>query len=151
MTSRFKVFFFLVDGGWSEWEAWGECLKPCGVSRSIRRRTCDKPEPKYRGKPCNSSQANETRECNLTKCTGKHSKIKFNQKYVGRNFMRLTSDSCALSITVRQDSKYLQLQNQEDSFYFHFFKDQNLSDIIVSDGGYSRFIVKPWKSVLGVG
>ena len=79
-----KYFFFLVDGAWSEWEAWGECLKPCGVSRSIRRRTCDKPEPKYRGKPCNSSQANETRECNLTKCTGKHSKIKFNQKYVGR-------------------------------------------------------------------
>lgn len=64
--------FFLVDGAWSEWEAWGECLKPCGVSRSIRRRTCDKPEPKYRGKPCDSSQANETRECNLAKCTGKN-------------------------------------------------------------------------------
>ena len=72
MTLKFKVFFFLVDGAWSEWETWGECLKPCGVSRSIRRRTCDKPEPKYRGKPCNSSQANETRECNLTKCAGKH-------------------------------------------------------------------------------
>ena len=42
----------LVDGGLSEWSAWGTCSKDCGNGTRTRTRNCTNPSPQYGGKNC---------------------------------------------------------------------------------------------------
>ena len=63
---------FPVDGGWSEWQDWGECSVSCGGGDQSRLRKCDNPSPLHDGKDCieDGSKDSETRRCNEIKCQG---------------------------------------------------------------------------------
>ena len=56
-----------IDGGFSQWGAWGACSATCGAAKQSRSRTCTSPAPKYNGKPC-AGAATEQKNCNLATC-----------------------------------------------------------------------------------
>ena len=60
----------LVDGRWSDNDAWSECTKPCGTGTQTRTRTCTNPAPQYGGADCTGT-AEETQECNDRPCPSK--------------------------------------------------------------------------------
>ena len=63
---------FLVDGGLSEWSAWGTCSKDCGTGTTARTRTCTNPSPQNGGKDCTDlGDKEQTEVCNTLKCPGK--------------------------------------------------------------------------------
>lgn len=47
-----------VDGGWSEWGAWSECMN----GKSTRNRVCDNPSPAHGGKDCEGEEQ-QSQEC----------------------------------------------------------------------------------------
>lgn len=64
----------VVDGGWSEWSAWGACDTECPAGASgffpgqqLRQRTCTNPTPSANGVPC-SGATQQNRACNTEKC-----------------------------------------------------------------------------------
>lgn len=59
----------LVDGGWSEWEAFSECSVSCGGGEKTRSRTCTNPEPANGGADCEGDYS-ETMACNEQGCPG---------------------------------------------------------------------------------
>jgi len=61
--------FYLVDGQWSEWTAFGKCSKTCGGGTKERTRSCDSPKPQNGGRDCKGPAVQET-ECNTFKCPG---------------------------------------------------------------------------------
>ena len=57
-----------VDGGFSDWSAFGECSKPCGDDGAMKRtRTCSNPPPQFGGEICAGSY-DETVACNVKPC-----------------------------------------------------------------------------------
>ncbi|XP_063849665.1 semaphorin-5B-like isoform X2 [Scylla paramamosain] len=57
-----------VDGGWSEWGAWGTCSASCGgAGVRQRRRTCTHPSPKNGGSDC-AGCGEETESCGKWSC-----------------------------------------------------------------------------------
>ena len=52
----------MVDGGYSNWSAWGGCDTECGIGRQWRLRSCNNPKPKNGGKDCKGEFA-QTRRC----------------------------------------------------------------------------------------
>ena len=61
-----------VDGGLSEWSAWGTCSKDCGTGTTARTRTCTNPSPQNGGKDCTDlGDKEQTEVCNTLKCPGK--------------------------------------------------------------------------------
>lgn len=58
-----------VNGGYSEWGKYTECVadggKACGKGNRVRIRTCNNPEPKHKGKQC-EGPAKETAKCEIT-------------------------------------------------------------------------------------
>ena len=62
----------LVDGGLSNWSAWGTCTFTCGTGTRTRTRTCTKPSPQYGGKDCTGLGDKQQQEnCNAHNCPGK--------------------------------------------------------------------------------
>ena len=62
----------LVDGGLTEWSAWGTCSKDCENGMRTRTRTCTNPSPQYGGKDCTGLGDTEQEEdCNTQNCPGK--------------------------------------------------------------------------------
>ncbi|EDO46935.1 predicted protein, partial [Nematostella vectensis] len=57
------------DGGWGAWTSWSLCSKTCGGAVVTRTRECNSPEPSNGGKPCEPSDAKETKE-DCTKPSG---------------------------------------------------------------------------------
>lgn len=56
-----------VDGGFSEWGAFGQCDKPCGTGVRKRTRTCTNPPPANGGKSCDGP-LEEEEKCNTQPC-----------------------------------------------------------------------------------
>lgn len=58
-----------VDGGYSDWSEFSECSATCGEGLTIRKRSCNNPEPKNGGKNCNDLGADtDTKSCNSFPC-----------------------------------------------------------------------------------
>ena len=63
---------FVVDGGYSNWNSWGDCSVSCGGGRKARSRSCNNPAPQHGGKDCSSlGPSLETTACNTNGCPGK--------------------------------------------------------------------------------
>lgn len=57
----------IMDGGWSDWSAWGECSESCGTGLKRRHRECDNPVPFRSGKNCLGNNE-QTDQCTLRTC-----------------------------------------------------------------------------------
>ncbi|RMX52485.1 hypothetical protein pdam_00013777, partial [Pocillopora damicornis] len=58
-----------IDGGYSEWEDWGECSVSCGRGSRSRRRSCNNPVPQNGGSDCSSlGPMEEFESCNMQPC-----------------------------------------------------------------------------------
>ena len=40
LNDIFKLFFFIVNGNWAEWENWSPCSLSCGGGQRLRFRFC---------------------------------------------------------------------------------------------------------------
>ncbi|KAL9952088.1 hypothetical protein ACROYT_G039293 [Oculina patagonica] len=58
-----------VDGGWTNWSAYGECSKTCGKGKKYKTRTCTNPPPSEGGKNC-KGKSKKRKRCNEGKCQG---------------------------------------------------------------------------------
>lgn len=58
-----------LDGGWSGWGAWGPCSQTCGAGKQSRTRSCTRPIPAEKGKPCIGLRT-EVGSCHLMPCEG---------------------------------------------------------------------------------
>jgi hypothetical protein len=58
-----------VNGGWSAWDPWGDCVGDCstGLGTQSRKRYCNNPSPANGGTQCEGNTS-ETRICNMTTC-----------------------------------------------------------------------------------
>ena len=68
--STHSHIFFLVSGGWSEWEVWGRCSVTCGGGVQTRLRTCTNPPPSSGGVDCQGNNL-QSQTCNTNGCPGK--------------------------------------------------------------------------------
>uniref|UniRef100_A0A7M5X7H7 Uncharacterized protein n=1 Tax=Clytia hemisphaerica TaxID=252671 RepID=A0A7M5X7H7_9CNID len=59
----------LVNGSWSEWEAWSSCSVTCGEGSQTRQRVCDNPTPAHGGNNCKGDNE-EIQICNENPCQG---------------------------------------------------------------------------------
>ena len=55
-----------VDGQWSDWNPWTDCVGPCGTNQAFQSRTrsCDSPAPQFGGHPCPATD--ESMPCALS-------------------------------------------------------------------------------------
>ena len=73
-TCALPILRLSVDGNWSDWNSWGQCLgKPCSDGEGIqtRTRTCTNPQPQFLGKKCNGTTIDSRRCINNQNCPGK--------------------------------------------------------------------------------
>ena len=63
------LLFLYANGGWSQWTAWSDCTRTCGVDGiQNRMRNCTKPIPQYEGLEC---KGQDRRVCKtVEKCRG---------------------------------------------------------------------------------
>ena len=61
----------IVDGGWTQWSEWSECVGSCFNGTRTRQRSCTKPEPKNEGRKCRGAEVEENR-CLPPECEGKY-------------------------------------------------------------------------------
>eukprot|EP00112_Aurelia_sp_Birch-Aquarium-sp1_P004443 Seg1505.2 transcript_id=Seg1505.2/GoldUCD/mRNA.D3Y31 product=Hemicentin-1 protein_id=Seg1505.2/GoldUCD/D3Y31 len=71
-----------VNGGFSNYGAYGACNKVCGGGVKYRTRTCTNPKPAHGGKSC-SGPTSQSASCNTHVCPGtvSHHSIQFNSKF----------------------------------------------------------------------
>ena len=62
--------FFLVNGNWGEWTAYGRCSVSCGGGQNTRLRLCDNPAPSGGGDKC-QGDSKESLICFTQACPGK--------------------------------------------------------------------------------
>lgn len=65
-----SVIHLYLDGGWSDWEAWGKCSVTCGGGLRTKRRHCDNPAPSSFDRPCIGNDK-QKEICNNVPCRGK--------------------------------------------------------------------------------
>ena len=57
-----------MDGQWSAWQTWSDCLGACGTTGSQHvKRFCDDPEPTNGGLPC-TGPSEDTVDCQTDPC-----------------------------------------------------------------------------------
>lgn len=61
--------YFLVNGGWSEWQIHPECSVTCGGGVKTRTRTCNNPTPADGGHQC-LGLSTQSESCNMNPCPG---------------------------------------------------------------------------------
>ena len=71
------MFFFLVDGVWSDWSDWTICNVTCGGGNQERDRSCIGPQ--YDGLDC-LGDVMEQRICNTDHCPGMSDRRLYNRK-----------------------------------------------------------------------
>ena len=54
-----------VDGGFSDWGPWVNCMSKNGEKCKCRMRSCNNPEPRNGGKNCDENQAIEILDCEI--------------------------------------------------------------------------------------
>ena len=59
-----------VDGNWSEWAPWGDCVVTCGTGVVLRSRVCDSPGPQYGGTYCVGDNQEENDCPDIIQCPG---------------------------------------------------------------------------------
>ena len=59
----------LVNGGFSNWSAYGACSKSCDAGTKARTRKCNNPAPAYGGGNCVGPTTQST-ECKVRECPG---------------------------------------------------------------------------------
>ncbi|XP_053403013.1 hemicentin-1-like [Mercenaria mercenaria] len=59
--------FMIVDGGWTDWSAWGTCTTTCGGGSTTRSRTCTNPPASNGGTQC-TGDTEQTMTCNSQNC-----------------------------------------------------------------------------------
>ena len=72
------VIFYLVNGHWGKWFAFGACSKTCGGGKELKKRLCNNPSSANGGLECLLPGENETRgkeekitkACNTDLCPG---------------------------------------------------------------------------------
>ena len=62
---------FTVDGGLTQWSAWGACTVTCGGGKKYQTRTCTSPTPQYGGAPCTGATSRDN-DCNTQVCISKY-------------------------------------------------------------------------------
>ena len=62
--------FSTVDGGFSQWTAFGSCSISCGIGFKYRTRLCNTPAPAHGGKDC-EGDLREAMSCNGDHCKGR--------------------------------------------------------------------------------
>ena len=65
----YDLFFYSVDGSFSEWSTGSFCSRSCGSGRRMRFRTCTNPSPSFGGKECDGSFA-MMEQCHQRACDG---------------------------------------------------------------------------------
>ena len=60
---------FSVNGGFSNWSAYGACSKSCGVGTKTRTRKCNNPAPAFGGANCVGATTQSV-ACKLRECQG---------------------------------------------------------------------------------
>ena len=58
-----------VNGGFSNWSAYGACSKSCGAGTKTRTRKCNNPAPAYGGANCVGDTTQST-ACKFRECPG---------------------------------------------------------------------------------
>lgn len=67
-----KLYFFPVDGSYSEWTEFGKCTVTCGGGVRQRTRECTNPAPDNGGQSCERlGPAMESEQCNVEPCPTK--------------------------------------------------------------------------------
>ncbi|XP_065052028.1 phosphatidylinositol phosphatase PTPRQ-like [Rhopilema esculentum] len=56
-----------VDGGWTNWEGWRGCRRPCGGGLQFRFRLCENPKPRFLGINCPGISVDQ-QSCNEHTC-----------------------------------------------------------------------------------
>ncbi|KAG7189623.1 hypothetical protein KM043_017305 [Ampulex compressa] len=58
-----------IDGGWTSWSSWGDCIGECGSGgKRMRTRICNNPLPSNNGAPCVGPDY-EIEVCEITGCS----------------------------------------------------------------------------------
>ena len=57
-----------IDGGWTDWGAWGACSASCEGGEQARVRRCASPAPEFGGKDCDARHNADNRSCNMHLC-----------------------------------------------------------------------------------
>ena len=60
--------FTIVNGGFSNWNEWSICDRPCGKGLRTQRRYCNNPVPSLNGLACKGSDI-MTVPCFMQSCT----------------------------------------------------------------------------------
>ena len=64
------IYFYLpVDGGFTDWAAWGTCSVTCGGGTQTRTRDCTNPVPAHGGAYC-VGDITDTQACDGGPCPG---------------------------------------------------------------------------------
>ncbi|XP_066920815.1 SCO-spondin-like isoform X2 [Clytia hemisphaerica] len=66
-SRKCKVKECPVNGGYSNWSAYGACSETCGTGFQQRTRSCTKPRPAHGGKKC-QGKAIDQKSCKLREC-----------------------------------------------------------------------------------
>ena len=69
MINHIVLLNCLVDGGLTDWGAWGVCSVTCGDGQQERLRSCTNPEPQYGGSDC-LGHLREIQDCVQPRCAG---------------------------------------------------------------------------------
>ena len=64
-----KLFNFLVNGNWGDWQNYGACNVTCGGGIKTRNRICDSPSTAFGGDDCQGA-GSESQTCNNSPCPG---------------------------------------------------------------------------------